>query len=397
MLAHSPPFPIIIDFFHPDGDDRMAANDVEGIILALEQRDRVRRIRFRTSFLSMTEKVMVHMHGEFPMLEYLCIAPMHLMEFLFPNTFQAPQLRHLLLVNLICPIGSPLLSAAVHLVALSLVNITPSTYFQPDELRHRVSLIPQLETLWIDFDPMCFGQYVDPDLTHIHNATPISLLNLRYYNFSGSNAYSEALLSRIIAPHLEVVSISFWEKRSLSVSCLLEFMGTSEDLRLGSASLSFDGGGARLVVYPNRTSRVSVFSMFIGGGPGRRVSNAAQVLTSLSPLFSSVVYLSLDYKGDDSLPELQNEADPADWRVLLRSFHNVTVLFVIERVVGKLSRSLQLDDGESPDDLLPELKQIIYHPGDDNADAFKEFVDARQNAGRPLTLVYLDAPTATTI
>jgi hypothetical protein len=87
MLAHSPPFPIIIDHLQPDCDNRMTANDVEGTILALEHRDRLRRIRFRTPFLSMTEKVMVLMHGEFPMLEYLCIAPMHRMDFLFPNTF----------------------------------------------------------------------------------------------------------------------------------------------------------------------------------------------------------------------------------------------------------------------------------------------------------------------
>ena len=389
MLAHSPPFPIIIDHLrHPGNDNLMTANDMEGIILALEHRDRVRRIRFRTPIPSMTEKVMVYIHGEFPMLEYLCIAPMHLMDFLFPNTLQAPQLRYLILFNLICPIGSPLLLAAKNLVALSLVNITPSTYFQPNELRHRLSLIPQLKSLWITFDSMFSGQYADLSVTHIHNAAPISLLNLRYYNFSGSNAYSEALLSRITALHLGEVSISFWEERPVSVSCLVEFMSTSEDLRLGSAALSFDGGGTRLVAYPNEKARACVFYMLIEGGPGRKVSNAAHVLTSLSPLFSSVVHLTLNYTDSRSLPELQNEADPADWRALLRSFHNVTVLFVMGGAIGKLSRSLSSNDGESPDDFLPELKKIMYPPGNDDATAFNGFIDARQNAGHPVTLIH---------
>ena len=388
MLAHSPPFPIIIDHLRHDVNNRMTANDVEGIILALKHRDRVRRIRFRTPFPSMTEKIMVPMNGEFPMLEYLCISPMHLMGFLFPSTLQAPQLRYLILINLICPIGSPLLSAAKNLVALSLVNITPSTYFQPDELRHRVSLIPQLESLWITFDSVFSGQYADLDITHIHNATQISLLNLRHYHFGGFNAYSEALLSRITAPHLGEVSITFWEERPLSVSCLVEFMSTSEDLRLGSAALSFNGGGARLMAYPNEKARVCVFYMIIVSGPGRKVSNAAHVLTALSPLLSSVVHLTLNYTDSRSLPELQNEADLTDWRVLLRSFHNVTVLFVMEGAVGKLSRSLPLDGGESSSDFLPELKEIMYPPGDDNADAFDGFIDARQNAGHPVTLIH---------
>jgi len=389
MLAHSPPFPIIIDHFHRDMDsgDRMTANDVEGIILALKHRNRVRRIRFRTPF-TMTKKVIVPIDGKFPILEFMCIAPMHYTNFLFPNTFQAPQLRHLLLVNLTCPIGSPLLSAAIGLVGLALINIPPSTYFQPHELLHRLSLMPQLEILWIGFDPSDSRNYVDLDVTHMHHATHISLPNLRFFQFRGFNPYSEALLSRITAPHLEVVQVTFWEEETFSVPCLLQFMSTSEDLRLGSAVLSFNGGEAKLSGYPNEAAR-SVFDMQVEGGPGHKVSIAAQILNGLSPLFSSVIYLTLDYKDYRWLPELQDEDEPTDWRMILRSFNNVKILLVGKGVIGKLSRSLQSDDGESPNDLLPELKELAYCPTNDNADAFTGFIDARQNAGRPVTLVHL--------
>jgi len=252
MLAHSPPFPIIIDHFYTGFDDRMTANDVEGIILALEHRDRVRRIRFRTPF-PMTEKVIAPIDGKFPMLEFLCIAPMHDTDFLFPKTFQAPQLHHLILVNLMSPIGSPLLSASMGLVALSLVNIPPSTHLQPDQFLRRVSLMPQLEILWIGFDPESCNHPVDVDLTHMDDTIHITLPNLRFFQFCGFNTYSEALLSRIVAPHLEAVKITFWEEWRFSVPCLLQFMSTSEDLRLGGAVLSFNSGGARLSIYPNET------------------------------------------------------------------------------------------------------------------------------------------------
>jgi len=393
MLAHSPPFPIVIDHFHTDGGDLMTGDDVEGIILALKHRDRVRRIRFRTP-AHMMEKIVVPIDGEFSMLEYMCIAPMHDMSIRFPKTFQAPQLRHLILANFIYPIGSPLLSTAMGLVGLALVNMLPSTYFQPNKLLHRLSLLPQLETLSIGFDPSGSRNYVDLDVTHMHNSTHISLPNLRFFQFLGFNPYSEALLSRITAPHLEVVQVTFWEEETFSVPSLLQFMSTSEDLRLGSAILSFNGEGAKLSGYPNETAR-SVFDMQVDAGPGYKVSIAAQILNGLNPLLSSVMYLTLDYNDYRWYPELQDEDEPTNWRVILRSFNDVKILLVGEGVIGKLSRSLQLDDGESLDDLLPELKELAYSPTDNNADAFTGFIDARQNAGRPVTLVHLQNAVTT--
>ena len=391
MLAHSPPFPIIIDHILVN-DDHMTTNDVEGIILALGHRDRVRRIRFRTPGpADITRKLIAPIDGEFPMLEYMCIAPMQVMNFPFPKTFHAPQLRHLILVNLTLPIGSPLFSTTTSLVVLSLVNIPPPTYFQPHELLHRVSLIPHLEVLWIEFSFMYSLHNVNLDVTHMLNATHISLPNLRVFRFRGFNGYSEVLLSRITAPHLEVVYIALWDDdgETFLAPCLLRFMSTSEDLRLGSAILSFNAGGAQLLVYPNETAKLPVFDMHVMGSPGHKVSNAAQILKTLCPLFSSVMDLALDYKDNRGYPELQDEEEPTDWRVLLRSFNNVETLLAGEGVIGKLSRSLQLDDGESPDGLLPELKKLEWSPTNNNADAFTGFIDARQNAGRPVTLVDL--------
>jgi len=223
MLVYSPPFPIIIDHFHKERhihDDRMTENNVEGIILALAYHDHMHRIHFQTPLLT-PEEVIVPIDSKFPMLEYLCIVPMHNMNILLPKTFQAPQLRHLILVNLIHPIESPLLSATTSLVALSLVNIPPSTHLQPDKLLHQVSLMPQLEILWIGFDPSSSDNYVDLDLMHMDNATHITLPHLCFFEFCRFNTYSGVLLSRITTPYLELVSITFWEEWTYSIPCLL--------------------------------------------------------------------------------------------------------------------------------------------------------------------------------
>ena len=47
ILAHSPPFPLVIDYNDEEGIREVTAEDEKGIILALELRDRVRRIRLQ--------------------------------------------------------------------------------------------------------------------------------------------------------------------------------------------------------------------------------------------------------------------------------------------------------------------------------------------------------------
>jgi hypothetical protein len=65
----------------------------------------------------------------------------------------------------------------------------------------------------------------------------------------------------------------------------------------------------------------------------------------------------------------------------------VKTLYVENELVEGLSHCLQLEDGELPLELLPELQELTYPRSRDTRAAFTAFVDARQNAGRPVTLV----------
>jgi glycosylphosphatidylinositol transamidase (GPIT) subunit GPI8 len=49
-----------------------------------------------------------------------------------------------------------------------------------------------------------------------------------------------------------------------------------------------------------------------------------------------------------------------------------------------------LDDGEHPLDLLPELQELTYSGNSNTSDVFTSFINARQNAGRPMILVRLN-------
>ena len=65
-------------------------------------------------------------------------------------------------------------------------------------------------------------------------------------------------------------------------------------------------------------------------------------------------------------------------------------LDVGDGLVEQVSRCLRLEDRELPLELLPEMQELTYDGSDDANVAFTPFIDARQNAGRPVTLFYYD-------
>jgi hypothetical protein len=75
----------------------------------------------------------------------------------------------------------------------------------------------------------------------------------------------------------------------------------------------------------------------------------------------------------------------------------VKTLLVDDELVGKLSRSLQSSAGESPTELLPELQELSYYSTDTYHDAFAQFIEVRQKAGRPVTVINLPANDGSTV
>jgi len=113
--------PLVIDYV--DKDREVTAEDDEGILLALQYRDRVRRIRLWRP-VPILQELITALEEEFPMLEYLYIRPLTKPDtsLTLPKTLQAPHLNYLILHNFAFPIGSQLLTTATALVTLSLYS-----------------------------------------------------------------------------------------------------------------------------------------------------------------------------------------------------------------------------------------------------------------------------------
>ena len=239
MLAHSPPFPLVIEY--PNVNDGIAAEDEEGATLALRQYDRVRRVRLLLPVTSM-QKLIVAMDDEYPILEYLIIAhPLEDMSSIsqFLETLQAPNLRHLMLRGFFLPMESRLLTTAVGLVTLYLDLVHPSTYFHPNILLRWLSFMPQLETLLVDFQFPVPNREIERQLTHTPVTTPITFPNLHYFQFRGVGTYLEALVHRITTPRLEKIQVGFFNQLMFSVTRLFQFMNATESLRFKSAKFNF--------------------------------------------------------------------------------------------------------------------------------------------------------------
>ena len=387
MLAHSPPLPLVVGYFMYLRN--LSTEDEEGIILALKHRDRVRRVRFGNA---VKQKLFLAMDEEYPILEYLYITRAdedNSTILRFPETLQAPHLRFLSLRGFAFPIGSRLLTTATGLVTLHLVMVHPSTYFHSNTLIQWISLMPHLETLIIYFKSSIPNRDVERQLTHAPNIAPITLPNLRHINFRGVNSYLEELVHQITTPHLEELRINFFNQLTFSVPRLLQFIDAAENLRFGNAELNFSDKFVEAGAYLLGQTGVFPFLIrVICCHLDWQVSSATQISNSLSQMFSAVERLGLQHEVHSESSEEHNEVDRTEWRKLLRPFSNVKTLRIKKELVKDISRSLELEDGELPLELLPELQELRTFGSGDTGDAFTSFIDARRNAGRPVTLIH---------
>jgi hypothetical protein len=386
MLAHSPPLLLVIDYFFQSD---ITAEDEEGAILALNQRDRLRCVRLGMPVASL-QKLIMALDEEYPILEYLIIMPLiedNTTTLIFPEALQAPHLRYLVLFGFSLRLGSRLLTTALGLVTLWLHMVHPSTYFHPNTLLQWISLMPQLETLVIAFrfPP---SRDVERQLTHTPVTATVVLPNLHWFWFRGVTTYLEALVCRITTPHLEKLEIVFYNRLMFSIPHLLQFMSTAENLRFDRAQFEFDTERVVVRVYPRGAKMHALVIIVRCWHLDWQVSSVSQIFNSLRQMFSTVEHLILRHEEHSWLSEEHNEVDRTEWRKLLKSFSNVKTLRIDGGLVEEVSRCLKLEDasGERPLGLLPELQELTYTGSGDTGDAFTSFADARQNAGRPITL-----------
>ena len=247
--------------------------------------------------------------------------------------------------------------------------------------------MPQLEVLVVMFIFPIVNSDVERQLMRTPITTHVTLPNLLSLALGGASAYVEAVVRHVNSPRLENLEINFPNQLTFSIPCLLQFMNTTENLRFSRAEFLFFGKRVDVEVYPHEEAKTFSLSIVVDCHHlDWQVSSVAQIFNALSQKFSAVEHLTFNHGVHSRSSEEHNEVDRAEWRKLLGSFRNVKTLRIRDGLVGEFSRCLRLDDGEPPLELLPELQELTYSGSGAVDDAFTQFIDARKNAGRTITL-----------
>jgi hypothetical protein len=359
--------------------------DVLGIYHALRLHDRVRHICLYLPS-SILHKVLVLLDENFPILENLSLSSRaeDSIPLTLPKAFLAPILRHLALPSISPPRRLRVLTSTVSLVTLKLRNIQTSSYFRPTVLIARLSSLPQLEELDIDFSIPIPRPSAERELLGEQGA-PVTLPCLKDLRFKGVSAYLESLVAQIRAPLLEQLVITLFNQIAFELPHLFHFINTTEVFKLPTATLYFDRDEISVTTaHPSsHWSRGPFHLRVMCKQLDWQIDCAAQICHALIPSLSGVKRFRLYCSYMEIPTEFQNgEIDGTTWHELLWSFIGVMQLYIDRALLKELSRMLEVDEVGSDPGFLPNLRSIraLDNP-------FTSFIDARQAMGRPVQFV----------
>jgi hypothetical protein len=381
--------PLVIDYQY--ATTTFDAPERQGIFHALQIRGRVRRVVLHMPTSSLDD-LLVLMDEPFPVLEQLTISSTtEGTNMILPETFLAPNLRHLTLSGITLP-GELTLLSTVSLVTLTLTNLRATSYFLPKHLATHLRSFSQLEELSVSFSIPLPRPSSESELSDVLES-PVTLPTLRRLIFKGVTAYLDSLVAQIRAPLLEQLSITLFNQIAFALPQLSDFTNATPGLKLPVANVTFKHDGVS-VVTEHRTQqmgdRQSGFSLrVICKQFDWQIDASAQICRSLMPVLSCVEDLTLDIDGQEMPTEWQNSAvDGAAWHELLRPFVGVDRLLVCRALAQELSCALKSDDVGLDLGLLPVLQVLVHRLDVERGyNAFGSFVDARRIAGRRVRLL----------
>ena len=399
MLRYSPPLPLYIDY----GEAQMSTKDEEGALLVLRHHHhRVQLINLREPSL---QKLFEVMGKPFPILENLKLVssdPWYHSQ--LPETFSAQRLRHLSLIQVgdVMAPGIPLLASITGLVTLSLIEIPSPASLPIKYLVSRLSLMPLLEHLSLEFDPDELEApppgNVKSDLS-AQQAPMVQLSKLDKIVLKGRCRYLEGLVSCIRAPLLTSSTLLFSSRPTIPLSHLSEFLTAAEELKYPVCSFTFSGASEDdpcvWIALGNLEDFVDVDqSSDSEEAPFRirfpcikfdkQVAGAARISTALAPILSSVERLHFEYHATRWVKGFIPDPPSETWFELLRPFSNVQKLQLDTGMTRSLSYALCPEDGPIAEGVLPKLSKFLRPHNASFEDMLDPFIAARQAAGQTI-------------
>ena len=394
-LKHLPPLPLVIDY--SDITRAIAPKDEDNIYLGLQQHSqRVRRVAL-VAPSSNLHMLFEPMKKQFPRLEDLSLLSTTTDEtsLVLPETFQAPDLRHLSLHGIGLPRGSPLLSSVITLTTLSLTHIQDSFYLFPGYLVTQLQGLPYLEELSIGFaiaipPPSSEQELLPPSIPPVTLPT----LRLRRLTFRGEGAYFDDFVAQINAPLLERLSLALFFDPIFSLRNLNQFIRRTEGFKCLVSRVIFNKDGVSLDAGNYEQEGIGKFSLRVNcESLDWQIGAATQVCSALGNILSSVEKLVLDLDKDGTPSDWDNTLDNIVWHELLLPFIGVKKLHIGFSLILELSRALGSVAEEFVLGFLPDLQELgVQFEINHAIKLFNLFVETRESMGRHVQLLALPIP-----
>ena len=367
--------------------------DENNASFALRHPNRIREINlFLTSSLLLKSAAQVL--ASFPALEYLRLEsrnPMKLSPAL-PVGFlggSTPRLRDIHLIGVAFPTLPLLLLSTRDLVSLRLDRVSGRGYFSPEALSIGLSMTTQLKSLRIQFLPLASSIFKDTGSARRPLKACAVLPALSEFHFCGDSAYLEDLVSRIDAPVLERLNITFLTPSAFETLQLSQFISRTKSLTSPHQMSILLLGDEILVVnqFQHPPPSKGHFQLQITCDEWDLHVTLPHILTRLSALLSGVQRLDMKSYLPWSPWLDPDEMDSARWLDFFRHLKSVTRLNVDGIFVQSIESALEQLPEEMVRRVLPALHDL--HVGTCRAPGpFQKFADARQFSGRPLTVHY---------
>ena len=384
-----PDFPISV-WYPKSPRRRLTTDDEENVLAVLKHTDRICDIN-----LSMTRqlasKSTTLLKESFPILQRLVLRSQEPLRPLpVPDGFlgeSTPLLREVHLIRTVFPTLPVLLSSAQALVTLQLDDIPNSGYFSPEALANGLSGMAHLNTLKIRFiPPNAHERSLDASL--INRAI---LPTLTEFEFKGNCEYVEDLVSRIDAPALGKISITFIEQPTFGIPRLARFIARTKEAKLPHhASVRFSDEITITQHFRRPSCADSSNGTFQLQIPcdelDRQISLLIHLCQYISEPLSGVERLDIE-AFPRSIWMDGEEMDTSVWLELFRSFRGAKSLEVSGGLVTSVASALERASGEMARIVLPALRDL--HMLDSPASTCIEpFIAARQLCNRPVTVHY---------
>ena len=388
-LGYWPPLPIIVDYFTSWGRSGPASNYEDDIIAALEQPDRVRRLKLdvTNAQLAMVASVM---QVPFPMLTDLWLSSNDRNVPVLPGSFlggSAPHSLHqIYLEGISFPMLPTLLLSASNLVYLRLEGIPQNGYISPEAMVTGLAASIRLDSLWIWFKPQTSRPGLEQRYPPPSNRAVLP--SLVTFNFHGFSDYLELLLARIDTPRLHSFKITYFNQLDFQISSLSRFIDRAENFelaRLRHARIRFNVSNAYIKLDGEQGEhRISRFTLrVVCQGLDWQLSHLARILGQSCVLVSNVGHLSID--EDDLQPGWQHDVDDADWLELLRPFTAVKMLHASEQLAKHIALALNDTSEELLADVLPSLNSLWLD--DQQVTSVEQFLAVRGFSGNPVSFI----------